>query len=92
MNERTRSPKPLHWPLRPATTAYALDGLASALSDLAQENGSDFDRRQSKQLVALGLAVELCAEALAHWFASRPPEDHDLLEALQERTEDFSDR
>lgn len=81
-----------HWPLRPATAAYTLAGLASALSDLTQENGSDFDRRQSKQLVALGLAVELCAEALAHWFASRPPEDHDLLEALQERTEDFSDR
>src|SRR5690606_24058123 len=30
-----------------------------------------------------------CAEALAYWFASRPPEDHDLLEALQERSENF---
>jgi len=34
----------------------------------------------------------VCAEALAHWFGSRGPEDHDLLEALQERTEDFGER
>lgn len=86
MNERK------HWPLRPSTTAYVLDGLTCALSDLVQENGSDFDRRQLKQLLALGLTAELCAEALAHWFGSRPPEDHDMLEALQERTEDFGDR
>ena len=90
MNERKQSQP--HWPLRPATTAYILDGLTSAISDLAQENGSDFDRRQLQQLVALGLTSELCAGALAHWFSSRPPGDHDLLEALQERSEDFGDR
>ncbi|HEX7046290.1 MAG TPA: hypothetical protein VF275_01785 [Gammaproteobacteria bacterium] len=84
--------KQRYWPLRPSTTAYILDGLISALSDFTQENGSDFNHRQSKQLVALGLTAELCAEALAHWFASRPPEDHDMLEMLQERTEDFGDR
>lgn len=82
--------KQLSWPLRPATTAYVLDGLAAALSDLIQESGAELaDRRARKQLVGLGISVELCAEALAHWFASRPPEDHDLLEALQERSENF---
>lgn len=85
--------KQLVWPLRPATTAYVLDGLASALSDLIQESGSELaDQRVRKQVAGLGITVELCSEALAHWFASRPPEDHDLLEALQERSEDFGER
>ena len=81
------------WPLRPATTAYVLDGLASALSDLIQESGSEItEQRLRKQAAGLGITVELCAEALAHWFASRSPEDHDLLEALQERSEDFGEQ
>ena len=80
------------WPLRPATTAYVLDGLASTLSDLIEENGSDITREQLKQLSALGITSSLCAEALAHWFASRPAGDHDLLEGLQERTEGFGER
>lgn len=84
--------KHTHWPLRPATTAYVLDGLNSALSDLIQENGANIDREQLKQLSALGITSSLCAEALAHWFASRGPEDHDQLEALQERSEGFGER
>lgn len=80
------------WPLRPATTAYVLDGLAATFSDLIQENGTDINREQLKQLSALGITSSLCAEALAHWFASRPAGDHDLLEGLQERSEGFGER
>lgn len=52
--------KQLFWPLRPATTAYVLDGLAAALSDLIQESGAELaDRRARKQLAGLGISVEL---------------------------------
>lgn len=87
MNARKHS----HWPLSPATTAYILDGLAASLSDLIRE-GANLDRRQLKRLSALGVMVELGAEALTRWFASRPGEDHDLLEALQARSEGFGER
>lgn len=80
------------WPLSPATTAYVLDGLATSLSDLLAEGGANIDRRRLKQLSALGITTELCAEALARWFATRPGDDHDLLEALQERSEGFGER
>ena len=84
--------KPSHWPLSPATTAYVLDGLATSLSDLIAEGGTNMDRRRLKQLSALGVTSELCAQALARWFASQPGDDHDLLEALQERSEGFGER
>src|SRR5690606_6577549 len=52
--------KQLFWPLRPATTAHVLDGLAAALSDLIQESGAELaDRRARKQLAGLGISVEL---------------------------------
>lgn len=51
--------KAFGWPLRPATTAYVLEGLALALADLIeQEPGSNLaDRRLHKQLAGLGTAT-----------------------------------
>jgi hypothetical protein len=90
MNERKHSPKQ-HWPLRPSTTAYVMEGLTISLSELIQEAGHS-DQRELKQLSGLSLTLEQCASKLAHWFASRPPEDHDQLEELMDRSEDFGDR
>lgn len=62
-----------HWPHRPATADYNLEGQCLAIRDLVHEAGVDHaDRRASAELAALASAAELLSRQLAHWFASRP--------------------
>lgn len=78
--------KPETWPQLPAYSAYALQGLCIALADTVRDelNGK-VSRRAIIKASGLATAAELFANELAHFFVSRPPEDHDLLEAIEER-------
>lgn len=72
--------------LLPSHAAYALHGLAIAITDTVREEVSgDVSRRTLHKINALATAQEMIAIELAHFFGSRMGEDHDLLEAIQDR-------
>lgn len=76
----------LSFPLLPSHAAYALHGLALAITDLVREEVTpDFSRRTLHKINALATAQELIAQDLAHFFGSRMGEDHEQLEAIQDR-------
>lgn len=79
---------PETWPLRPSHSAYVLHGLCMALSDLIQEEGGgQTSRRALIKAAGLAAAAELFAGEVAHFFGSRPPDDHDHLELIQDHYE-----
>lgn len=88
MNARMYSP---HWPPRPCTAAYHLEGLLASMNDILIEHGAggiQEDRRAFLALAASCAAAELYAQVLAKWFSTRMGKDHELLEALQDRFEE----
>lgn len=89
MTARTQSPKHSHWPPRPSTAAYNLQGLAMTMTDVVHQEGAagiHDDRRTYLQLAAIASAAEVFACELAHWFGSRMGDDHEILEELQDRS------
>lgn len=90
MTARKQSPHQPHWPPRPCTAAYNLEGLTMAIADIVHQDGAagiHEDRRIYLQLAAIAAAAEVYSRELAHWFGSRMGEDHELLESLQDRFE-----
>ncbi len=78
--------KPETWPLLPAHSSYTLHGLCMALADVVREEvGGDVSRRALLKVNALASAAELFSAELAHFFGSRMGEDHDRLEAIEDR-------
>ncbi|HEX6929700.1 MAG TPA: hypothetical protein VF267_10640, partial [Gammaproteobacteria bacterium] len=72
--------------LLPSLSSYALHGLCIALADVIHhEVRKDTSRRALLKASGLATAAELFAGELAHFFGSRMGEDHDLLEALEDR-------
>ena len=79
------------WPPRPSTAAYNLEGLCFAIHDIVHRHGAHGigeDRRVYLQLAAIASAAELYSFVLARWFGTRMGDDHELLEALQDRFEE----
>lgn len=76
----------ISFPLLPSHAACALHGLAIAITDTVREEVSgDIARRTLHKINALATAQELIATELAHFFGSRMGDDHDELEAIQDR-------
>lgn len=73
------------WPLLPAHSAYAVHGLCMAIADLIQEEGGAPSRRALLKAAGIATAAELFAGELAHFFSTRMGEDHELLEAIEDR-------
>ena len=72
--------------LLPSHSSYTLHGLCIALADVIHEEISgDVSRRSLLKASGLATATEFFAHEVAHFFGSRMGEDHDALEALQER-------
>jgi len=80
------SDQPETFPLLPSHSAYTLHGLCIALVDVIREDVSnDISRRALLKANALATAAELFSAEVAHFFGSRMNEDHDQLEALEDR-------
>lgn len=78
--------KPQSWPLPPSISSYTLHGLCIALADVMHhEVRNGISQRALLKAGGLATAAELFAGEVAHFFCSRPGEDHDLLEELQAR-------
>ena len=85
--------KPETWPLLPSHSSYTLHGLCMALADVVREEVSgDVSRRALLKANSLATAAELFSAEVAHFFGSRMNEDHDQLEAMQERYLDAEDK
>ncbi len=76
--------KPETWPLRPDESAYVTHGLCMVIADVVRDHGPDLSRRAMLELGSLATAAELFSAEVAHFFGSRL-DDHDALEAMQER-------
>lgn len=83
-NIKTTNDSLRSFPFLPSHTAYTLQGLCLALADTLQEEGTD-TRRALIKANSLATAAELFAHELAHFFGSRMGDDHDQLEAIQDR-------
>lgn len=78
--------KPETWPLLPSHSAYVLQGVCLALADTVRgEVGAAVSRRALLKLNALATAAELLSGEVAHFYGTRMGEDHDQLEALEDR-------
>lgn len=78
--------KPETWPLLPAHSSYTLHGLCIALADVVREEiSNEVSRRALLKVNALAGAAELFSAELAHFFGSRMGEDHEQLEAMEDR-------
>ncbi len=80
----------IEWTPRPSTAAYNLEGLLIGMNDILMEHGAGGiheDRRAFLALAANCAAAELYAQVLAKWFSTRMGDDHEVLEALQDRFE-----
>ncbi|HEX7048521.1 MAG TPA: hypothetical protein VF275_13220 [Gammaproteobacteria bacterium] len=76
-------------PLRPSHAASALNGICLALADLIQMHGSgEVSHRTHLKMHSLAMMAELLSRDVSRWFGSQAGEDHDLLEALQDRYEE----
>lgn len=77
------------WPPRPSDSAYVLHGLCVTLADIVQEEVCrELSQKTAVKLAGVASAAELFAAELAHWFASRPPDQHEQLEALLDQYPD----
>lgn len=76
--------KPETWPLSPAHSAYATHGLCLAIADILRDHAQRLPRRAVLELEGITIAAELLSGEVAHFFGSRL-DDHDALEAMQER-------
>lgn len=81
-----KNEKPSSLPLLPSHSSYTLRGLCIALADVIHEevNGK-VSRRALQKASSLATAAELFSGEVAHFFGSRMGDDHDQLEALQDR-------
>lgn len=74
------------FPLLPSHSAYTLHGLCIALVDVVRDEvSSDTSRRALLKANALATAAELLSAEVAHVFGSRMGEDHEQLEAIEDR-------
>ena len=72
-------------PLRPSHASSITHTLCMALSDLLHEDGNDLDRRAYVKACGLAAAAEVFSGEATGWYFQQMGEDHDLLEALQDR-------
>lgn len=78
--------KPEKFPLLPSHSSSTLHGLCITLTDVIREEVStDISRRALLKVNALALAAECFSGELSHFFFSRMGDDHELLEALEDR-------
>ena len=78
--------RPETWPLLPSHSSYTLNGLAAALVDVIREEvGGDVSPRTLMKANGLAMAVELFSQEVAHFFGAQMGDDHDQLEAIQDR-------
>ncbi|HEX7047770.1 MAG TPA: hypothetical protein VF275_09410 [Gammaproteobacteria bacterium] len=78
--------KPETWPLLPSHSSYTLHGITIALADaLHHEVTYNVSPRTLLKVHGLATAAEAFANELAHFFGSQSGEDHDHLEAIQQR-------
>lgn len=75
--------------LRPSHAASALNGICLALADLIHMQGSgEVSHRAHLKMHSLAVMAELLSRDVSRWFGSQAGDDHDLLEALQDRYEE----
>lgn len=79
------SENPENWPFRPSHTASVTHALCAAIKDLLHESGSDMSRSTYLKVCGLAAAAEMFSDQAARWYFNRMGEDHDLLEALENR-------
>lgn len=85
--------KPESWPLPPSIASYTLHGICIALADVIHDEiRNDTSQRTLLKAAGLVTAAELFSNELAHFFGSQAGEDHDLLEALEKRYLQESER
>lgn len=81
MSEANTNP----WPLRPSESASVTHALCMAITDLLHESGSDMSRRTYIKVCGLATAAAVFSNEAARWYFNRMGEDHELLEALEDR-------
>lgn len=79
----SKSPEKLH--LRPSKAASLTHALCTAINDLVQEEGSDMSRRTYLKVCGLAAAAEMFSDASARFHFNLMGEDHDQLEAIEDR-------
>ena len=76
---------PETWPLRPSHSASVTSALCAAIADLLHESGSNMSRDTYLKVCGLATAAAVFSNEAARWYFNRMGEDHDLLEALEDR-------